>query len=133
MMESLKGKASQRGEQPADTGVLNYLWAKVSEFVMKREASARLLLDSLATTSSSVTQMAATLYRPKTMEDFSEMMNLFVMMASALGLVSAIVITDYFQHVVYDVMRVHKRTWQHAHELNLIMLRLIEDSGGPYK
>ena len=133
MMESLKGKANQRGDQPADTGVFNYLWAKVSEFVMKREASARLLLDSLGTTSSSVTQMAATLYRPKTMEDFSEMMNLFVMMASALGLVSAIVVTDYFQHVVYDVMRVHKRTWQHAHELNLIMLRLIEDSGGRLK
>ena len=64
------------------------------------------------------------------MEDFSEMMNLFIMMASALGLVSSLVIADYFQHVVYDVMRVHKRTWQHAHELHLIMLRLIEDSGG---
>ena len=133
MMESLKGKANQRGDQPADTGVFNYLWAKVSEFVMKRDASAKLLLDSVASTSSSVSQMAATLYRPKTMEDFSEMMNLFTMMASALGLVSALVIADYFQHVVYDVMRVHKRTWQHAHELHLIMLRLIEDSGGRLK
>ena len=73
MMESLKGKANQRGEEPADTGVFNYLWAKISEFVMKREAGARLLLDSVTTSSSSVTQMAATLYRPKTMEDFAEM------------------------------------------------------------
>jgi hypothetical protein len=76
MMESLKGKANQRGDGPADTGVLNYLWANISEFVVKRDAGAKLLLDSAASTSSSVTQMAATLYRPKTMEDFSEMMNL---------------------------------------------------------
>ena len=133
MMESLKGKANQRGDEPADTGVFNYLWAKISEFVMKREAGAKLLLDSVTSASSSVTQMAATLHHPKTMEDFSEMMNLFIMMASALGLVSALVIADYFQHVVYDVMRVHKRTWQHAHELHLIMLRSIEDSGGRLK
>ena len=81
---------------------------------MKREAGAKLLLDSVTSASSSVTQMSATLHRPKTMEDFSEIMNLFIMMASALGLVSSLVIADYFQHVVYDVMRVHKRTWQHA-------------------
>ena len=133
MLESLKGKASQRGDQPADTGVFNYLWAKISEFVMKREANVKLLLDSVTTATTSVSQMLATLHRPKTMEDFSEMMNLFTMMASALGLVSSLVIADYFQHVIYDVMRVHKRTWQHAHELHLIMLRLIEDSGGRLK
>jgi len=133
MLESLKGKASQRGDQPADTGVFNYLWAKISEFVMKREANVKLLLDSVTTGTTSVSQMLATLHRPKTMEDFSEMMNLFTMMASALGLLSSIVIADYFQHVIYDVMRVHKRTWQHAHELHLIMLRLIEDSGGRLK
>ena len=133
MLESLKGKASQRGDQPADTGVFNYLWAKISEFVMKREANVKLLLESVTTATTSVSQMVATLHRPKTMEDFSEMMNLFTMMASALGLVSSIVIADYFQHVIFDVMRVHKRTWQHAHELNLIMLRLIEDSGGRLK
>ena len=64
------------------------------------------------------------------MEDFAEMMNLFVMMAFSLGLALAVVTTGFFQHVVYDTLRVHNRCWKLAHELLMIMFRMIEDSGG---
>ena len=46
------------------------------------------------------------------------------------GNTSAVVTTDFFQHVVYDTLRVHNRCWKLAHELLMIMFRMIEDSGG---
>ena len=133
ILESLKGKATGTTAAIIDTGVMSYLWAKISEFVIKRQLSTKLLFDSVqggAASSSSATQLGATLHRPKSMEDFAEMMNLFVMMAFSLGLASAVVTTDFFQHVVYDTIRIHNRCWKLAHELLVIMFRMIEDSGG---
>ena len=62
-------------------------------------ALTKLLFDSVqggAASSSLATQLGATLHRPKSMEDFAEMMNLFVMMAFSLGWASAVVTTDSF-------------------------------------
>jgi hypothetical protein len=133
ILESLKSKSTGTTGALVETGVMSYLWAKISEFVIKRKMTTKLLFDSMqggAASSSSATQLGATLHRPKSMEDFAEMMNLFVMMAFSLGLASAVVTTDFFQHVVYDTLRVHNRCWMIAHELLMIMFRLIEDSGG---
>ena len=133
ILESLKSKSTGTSSAIVETGVMSYLWAKISEFVMKRKMTTKLLFDSVqggAASSSSATQLGATLHRPKSMEDFAEMMNLFVMMAFSLGLASAVVTTDFFQHVVYDTLRVHNRCWMLAHELLMIMFRMIEDSGG---
>ena len=133
VLESFKSKATGTTGALVETGVMPYLWAKISEFVMKRKMTTKLLFDSVqggAASSSSATQLGATLHRPKSMEDFAEMMNLFVMMAFSLGLASAVVTTDFFQHVVYNTLRVHTRCWMIAHELLMIMFRLIEDSGG---
>ena len=120
-----------------DMGIFSYLWAKVSEYVMTKNMQAKMILDSamavgmqVNSASSSSSALAATIHRPEKMEDFSEMMNLFTMMCTALAVASALVITDLFEHAVYDTIRLHNRTWKLAHELMLILFRAVEDSGG---
>ena len=58
------------------------------------------------------------------------MINMFIMICSGLGVMSVLVLTDFFEHAVYDTIRLRGRTWQLAHELMLIMFRRVEDSGG---
>eukprot|EP00966_Prymnesium_polylepis_P150829 3483986-Prymnesium_polylepis.1 len=64
------------------------------------------------------------------MEEFAKIINLFIMICSGLGVMSVLVLTDFFEHAVYDTIRLRGRTWQLAHELMLIMFRRVEDSGG---
>ena len=108
ILESLKSKSTGTTGALVETGVMSYLSAKISEFVIKRQITTQLLFDSVqggVASLSLATQLGATLHRPKSLEDFAEMMNLFVMMAFSLGLASAVVTTDFFQHVVYDTLR----------------------------
>ena len=72
----------------------------------------------------------ATIHRPSSMEGFAEMINMFIMICSGLGVMSVLVLTDFFEHAVYDTIRLRGRTWKLAHELMLIMFRRVEDSGG---
>jgi len=72
----------------------------------------------------------ARVVRPRTWIEFMEGLNLFMMYVTALGLTSAIILTDFFEHVIFDTMRMKDRTWQYAHELMLVMFRRIEDSAG---
>ena len=120
-----------------DMGIFSYLWAKVSEYVMTRNMQVRMMLDAtmaiglqVNAASSSTSTLSATIHRPEKMEDFAEMMNLFTMMCTALAVASALIITDFFEHAVYDTIRLHGRSWKLAHELMLILFRAVEDSGG---
>ena len=62
--------------------------------------------------------------------EFTECLNLFVMFGTALGLFTAVAITEFLEHVVYDTYRMRGYPWQLAHELLVVMFRRIEDSGG---
>ena len=62
--------------------------------------------------------------------DFFEALNLFIMFCTALGLCTAVAVTEFLEHTVFDTIRMRGKTWQVAHELFLVMLRRIEDSGG---
>ena len=73
------------------------------------------------------------IFRPQRMEDFAEMINLFIMMAHALAVTSVLVLTDFFESAVFDTIRLRNRSWQVAHELLLVMFRYVEDSGGQKK
>ena len=111
-----------------DSGILTFMWAKVSAFVMNRDMQIKLSVGSVATDSS--TDLSAKLVRPKEMWEFAEMMNLFLLFTHALGISSVLVLTDFFEHVVYDSIRLRGATWTLAHELMVILFRRIEDSGG---
>ena len=63
-------------------------------------------------------------------ELFFEALNLFIMFCTALGLATAVAVTEFLEYTVFDTIRMRGKTWQVAHELFLVMLRRIEDSGG---
>ena len=52
------------------------------------------------------------------------------MFTVALGLCTAVPMTEFLEFVVFDTIRMRGYPWQFAHELFVVMLRRIEDSGG---
>lgn len=61
------------------------------------------------------------------MAQFSEMLNLFVMMCHGLGVM---LLTDFFQFAIFDAINLRGEDWELAHETLLIMFRRAEDSDG---
>lgn len=124
---------SSEGVAAFTCGILSYVWAKVSFFVMKAAMDAHRVLDiseSDGSDSTTLSTFTSKISRPATMEEFSEMMNLFAMYAHALGFATFLVLSDFYEHVVYDTIRLRKQTWHFAHEVMLVMFRRVEDSGG---
>ena len=68
--------------------------------------------------------------RTKESTDFFESLNLFIMFATALGLCGSVALTEFLEFTVYDTIRMRGYDWRVAHELFVVMLRRIEDSGG---
>ena len=75
---------------------------------------------SSSTGSSSFT---ARLYRPSSMAEFAEMMNLFVMLCHGLAIASVMVLTEFFASAVHDLIKLRGETWQVAHEVMLVMFK----------
>ena len=84
-----------------DTGILTFMLAKISAFVMEKGMQVKL---SVSTPSGDKTNassdMTARLVRPQHMWQFSEMLNLFIMYAHALAISSSVISTDFVEHVV---------------------------------
>ena len=77
-----------------------------------------------------VSSFTARLFRPVQMSDFSEMINLFTLVCHGLAVCSVLVLGEFFQEVVYDLIRLRRKSWQLAHEVVLVMFKKVEDSGG---
>ena len=58
------------------------------------------------------------------------MMNLFGLYMHGLAICSYLVLADFYEHAIYDTIRMRGESWEFAHELMLIMFRRVEDSGG---
>ena len=139
-MDCMKTASDIRAKLPSgaftglyDTGVLTFMWAKVSEFVMSKSMQVKLHVEGVKPSSSdstSASDLSAKVVRPSSMEEFGEMLNLYTMYLHGLGVCSALLITDFFEHAVYDSIRQRGESWEFAHELMIIMLRRVEDSGG---
>jgi hypothetical protein len=117
-----------------DMGIYSYIWARVSEYVSKRVMLDKVSFESRDGSSSSNTgsssSFVARLHRPRTMPEFAEMINLFIMLCHGLGVTSVMVLTEFFAAAVYDLIRLRGETWQVAHEVMLVMFKRIEDSAG---
>ncbi|KAL3903892.1 MAG: hypothetical protein SGPRY_011496, partial [Prymnesium sp.] len=62
--------------------------------------------------------------------EFSEMINLFVMIAHAFAVAHVIVLSEFFAAAVFDTIKLRGESWQVAHEVLLVMLKRVEDSNG---
>ena len=113
-------------------GILSFVWGKVSIFVMNECMDVHRVLDISEAKSSDNTSstFTAKIHRAQTMEQFSEMMNLFAMYAHALSFGNFMVMSHFYEHAVYDTIRLRHEAWSFSQELLLIMFRRVEDSGG---
>ena len=124
--KELKGLGA--GDMPAaDAGVFSWLFGKITHFVADRGMQVHIDVSSAASSSSTLT---TTIIRTKDSTDFFEALNLFIMFTVALGLCTAVPMTEFLEFVVFDTIRMRGYPWQFAHELFVVMLRRIEDSGG---
>ena len=117
----------------SDTGVYSWLWRKITNFVAERGMQVKVEVQVAAASSdsaSSANVLSTTIKRAKDSVEFFESLNLFIMFTSALGLCSAVACTEFIEFVVFDTIRMRGYPWQVAHELFIVMLRRIEDSGG---
>ena len=114
-----------------DSGYFTYVWAKASEYVALLDLDGAAVLETAAAGALAARSVyKATLHRPKTMEEFSEMLNMNMMYVTALGMATVWLLTQFYETVVYESIRLRRRSWQFAHELLLLCYRRIEDSGG---
>ena len=77
-IKSSRGKGSNSGSSLFDSGILTYIWAKVSNFVMEKGMQIK-LSGSEGKSDSNTSDLSAKLSRPVKFSEFAEMMNLFIM------------------------------------------------------
>ena len=114
----------------ADTGVFTWLYGKITHFVAERGMQVKIDVDVGSSSSSAANVLTTTIKRTKSMVDFFESLNLFIMFTVALGMCGTSTVTEFLEFVVFDTIRMRGEPWQLAHELFVLMLRRIEDSGG---
>jgi len=114
----------------SDTGVYSWLWAKVTNFVAERGMHVKVDLEVGSSSSSAANVLSASIKRSKDFVDFAESLNIWILYTTALGLCSAVIATEFIEYCVFDTIRLRGHSWTVAHELFVIMLRRIEDSGG---
>ena len=112
---------------PSVQGLMAYLWAKVSEIISKRVSGVTRLVTAGKGRAS---DFVATLSRPKTVDEFYELVHLFVMALIAFGLASPSIAYKFVDDVVFATIRTLKETWKVAFELVTIYNREIDVSAG---
>ena len=113
-------------------GVLTWLLAMVCSFVASGTMVSKTTLgpaDASAAAGTTAKHLAK-LVRPKVMVDLFEVLNLYIMFYSSLGLGSTIMITQFVEFVVFDTIRIRKREWPVAFELMVVLMRKVENSPG---
>jgi hypothetical protein len=113
-----------------DMGVFSWLWGKITNFVAERGMQTVVMQLESASSTAAANVLSTSVKRFSDQADFFEALNLFIMFCTALGLATAVAVTEFLEYTVFDTIRMRGKTWQVAHELFLVMLRRIEDSGG---
>ena len=107
-------------------GLYTWLLAKVVAFITAGTFITTSVI--VAASSSSVASVhRAKVPRPTTFAEFAQAINLYIMYFIALGIGNAMVITQFWQFVVYDTINVHLEDWRTAYELAVLAFRKIED------
>ena len=129
-MKDLPGVVGAQAESGEPYGVLAWLLAMVASFVAAGTIVAKTTLGpaDASTSSGTGSRHVAKLVRPKTMVDLFELMNLYIMFYTSLGLGSTILITQFFEFVIFDTIRMRSKQWPVAFELLVILLRKVENT-----
>ena len=104
-------------------GVFTFIWAKLGDV----HSSTGLIKLQAGSASKSSSVLSATIKRPKSAEEFFEMLHDFCFVVQALGLVTMTLLMSFLSDVVYRPIRSLKEKWQIAHELLLVYFKVIEE------
>ena len=125
--EAVAARSSRCATPPSPSWLC---WGKITNFVAERGMQTVVMQLESASSTAAANVLSTSVKRFSDPADFFEALNLFIMFCTALGLATAVVVTEFLEYTVFDTIRMRGKTWQVAHELFLVMLRRIEDSGG---
>ena len=113
-------------------GPFRFVYAKVSYYVSSGVGMAAFQIDNVSESfkeASSASVHTAKLYVPKTVEEFFEALNLWVMVCHAVGLANVLVLTRFIHEAVHMNIREKGHSWRMAFELFLVYLGEMEEKG----
>jgi hypothetical protein len=119
-------KLADESSVTASNGLLEFIWAKISTVFAKR-VSGVVTLDA-GGGKQKTNAMTATLARPKSVEEFMEMLHMWMLMVVSLGIALFPVAARFLDDIVYGAMRA-KETFQVAHELLLLYMKELDKDG----
>ena len=124
-IEARKDKGSDASARGETVGALRYVWALTGKIVSRTTLTASVTLEREGG-SSTITRLSEKITRPKSMEQFSDMISTFTAICHVLGLCNLLLLTFLQREVVYDTMLRDGHPWQFAHELLLVYLEDID-------
>ena len=129
-LKDLPGVSGAQADAGEPYGALTWLLAMMVGFVTAGTIVAKSTLGPASSSASSGagSRHTAKLLRPKSLLDFFEVMNLYIMFYTSLGFGATTLITQFFEFVVFDTIRIRKKEWYVAFELLVVLLRKVEDS-----
>ena len=129
-LKDLPGVSGAQADVGEPYGAYTWLLAMMVGFVTSGTIVAKSTLGPASSSASSGagSRHTAKLLRPKTLLDFFEVMNLYIMFYTSLGFGATALITQFFEFVVFDTIRIRKKEWYVAFELLVVLLRKVEDS-----
>ena len=123
------GMLAAKGESAlGDVGHWTFMWGKVSSFVIARGMETSVTLEGATSKPATSTTVSIKAFNDST--EFFEAMNMFMGFVTAMGLVTSVVLFEFYEYFVYDTMRMRGYGWEFASEFLFIVLRHIEDSAG---
>jgi hypothetical protein len=75
---------------------------------------------------------SSTLARPRTLEQLSSLLNLFIMVSHASGIANVLAMTRFLDEVIHEPLRMGVLTWPVAFECLILYLRMVESHGSTY-
>ena len=129
-LKDLPGVSGAQADAGEPYGAYTWLLAMVVGFVTAGTIVAKSTLGPASSSASSGagSRHTAKLLRPKSLLDLFEVMNLYIMFYTSLGFGATTLITQFFEFVVFDTIRIRKKDWYVAFELLVVLLRKVEDS-----
>jgi hypothetical protein len=131
-LDSLRSQGSTSNAGMADAtsllmGAYTFAYAHATRVVRLSRNTVVAGVAESSTDGNPVSRLQKTkILRPTTMEEFSEMLNMFIMVAHATGLVNCLVLTEFLRVVVYETIGLAKKPWTVAHELMLTYFEELE-------
>ena len=128
MLAQLKTMSASASAAVTQQGrcVLTFIWAKLGGYMESQFSGGTVRLSSLDPKASVSSELSAKVRRPKSKDEFYEMLHYFQAVVHTIGIAALMVVSPFVTNVVFHTINRLKESWHVAHELLLIYFRAIE-------